>query len=300
MSDWNDSNCRWYRSYCCWPLLWDITSVNFRSSSPVLPISAWDYTGSQRKEIDKTILNLLYEAYHSKALVLVSFKYRVKEKIQTPELRLAPNSSEPSPWNRDSYSTERQQMWPQSGYHGSLNITWWIPWLVAPLCELRPKPESVHKPHIRQGWMDGCGKHTEDISKRPLPLWEEGEMKTYTRCIFCKLISLMFVFHVELPCASLGCLCQAGTQSVMHARVALVVVTKVKMRLMHSTPPHCASPPPPLPLCASWLEISVKTLTPPLVFTLLHLRPPGLLTDKGQLSELDRNAQRYTAHSTAW
>ena len=125
-------------------------------------------------------------------------------------------------------------------------------------------------------------------------------MKTYTRCIFCKLISLMFVFHVELPCASLGCLCQAGTQSVMHARVALVVVTRVKMRLMHSTPPHCASPPPPLPLCASWLEISVKTLTPPLVFTLLHLRPPGLLTDKGQLSELDRNAQHYTAHCTAW
>ena len=120
-------------------------------------------------------------------------------------------------------------------------------------------------------------------------------MKTYTRCIFCKLISLMFVFHVELPCASLGCLCQAGTQSVMHARVALVVVTKVKMRLMHSTPPHCASPPPPLPLCASWLEISVKTLTP---FRLLH-RPPGLLTDKGQLSELDRSAQRYTAYSTA-
>ena len=60
-------------------------------------------------------------------------------------------------------------------------------------------------------------------------------MKTYTRCIFCKLISLMFVFHVELPCASLGCLCQAGTQSVMHARVALVVVTRVKPDALDSS-----------------------------------------------------------------
>ena len=63
------------------------------------------------------------------------------------------------------------------------------------------------------------------------------------------------------------------------------------------------------PLCISSTSITSlcilvgnlgENFNPSLVFTHLLHRPPGLLTDKGQLSELDRNAQHYTAHCTAW